>query len=286
MADQPLRECCNGAATMGTVKRIPPTDPATSAAGLRDTAERQSRPAQSYRGDFKLPAEVEEEIAGLTAGKESGARQRILDMLAIAARAYDRGYFKESLQYAGKVLRQLPASVSARELAGLSYYGLGKWHEASTRLQWVVDTTGDMSQVPVLMDCHRAMGNYSEVADLYDLLRRSSPLPEVLAEGRIVAAEALADEGRIMEGIELLERAGVRKMIRNPKERHYRQWYVLGDLYEKAEHIATARLMFKRVSECDGGATDAKERLDFIGGKETARRPRHRSAITGVTVPE
>ncbi|MHB8263555.1 MAG: tetratricopeptide repeat protein [Acidimicrobiales bacterium] len=247
----------------------------------RKAAEPRRQLPRSYGSSFELPGEVKEEITGLTASKDAGSRERLLDMLANAAKAYDRGYFKESLQFSARVLRQLPGSASARELVGLSYYGLGKWHEASARLQWVVDTTGDVSQIPVLMDCHRAMGDYGTVSDLYDTLRRSSPLPDVLAEGRIVAAGSLADQGRILEGIELLEQAGVRKMIRNPKERHYRQWYVLGDLYEKAEHIATARLMFKRVSQCDAGVTDAKERLEFIGGAEAPRR-----RVTRVLVPE
>ena len=56
-----------------------------------------------------------------------------------------------------------------------------------------------------------------------------------MAEGRIVAAGALADQGDLKGALKLMERgAEVPKKVR---DHHLRQWYVLADLYE--EHAAS-----------------------------------------------
>ena len=67
---------------------------------------------------------------------------------------------------------------------------------------------GDPSQVPVLMDCHRAMGHHRRVEALWDELRAASPSADVLVEGRLVLAEDLADVGKLDEAILVLATAG------------------------------------------------------------------------------
>ncbi len=226
-------------------------------------------------GNYQLPDEVREEITSLSvAGRHDSGR--LLELLGDAAQLYNRGRFKEALALSKKVLSELRESVTARELTGLCCYALGKWRDAATYLQWVTDTTGDPTQIPTLMDANRALRHYDEVASLFRKLQQSSPLADVMAEGRIVFAESLADQGMVAEGISLLEEAGIRRKIRNPQRRHYRQWYALGDLYEKAGNIVSARRMFQITAEHDGGETDARDRLSFIGRNGLVRRPASR----------
>ena len=89
------------------------------------------------------------------------------------------------------------------------------------------------------MDCQRALHKPKKVAELWSELRHSSPDPDVLAEGRIVAAASLADTGDLNGAIAMLATAGASKALRNPSERHVRQWYLLADLYERAGDVPT-----------------------------------------------
>ncbi|HTX63621.1 MAG TPA: tetratricopeptide repeat protein, partial [Acidimicrobiales bacterium] len=53
--------------------------------------------------------------------------------------------------------------------------------------------------------------------------------------------------------------------LRNPSDRHLRQWYALADLYERAGDLPRARELFERVARVDHEAYDVLERLDALG---------------------
>ncbi len=104
-------------------------------------------------------------------------------------------------------------------------------------LQAYAALSDSAEHLPVLMDCQRALRKPKKVADLWSQLRQSSPDPDVLAEGRIVAAASLAESGDLQGAIAMLAKAGASKALRNPSHRHVRQWYLLGDLYERAGDV-------------------------------------------------
>ena len=108
-------------------------------------------------------------------------------------------------------------------------------------------------------------------------LRQSSPDPDVLAEGRIVASASLADAGDLPGAIAMLSTAGASKALRNPSERHVRQWYLLADLYERAGDVPRAREYFERVFRTDPEAYDVAERLRGLGPDRPARTRRTRT---------
>ena len=126
------------------------------------------------------------------------------------------------------------------------------------------------------MDCQRALHKPKKVAELWAELRQRSPEPDVLAEGRIVAAASLADGGDLNGAIAMLATAGASKALRNPSERHLRQWYLLADLYERAGDVPRAREYFERVLRADPGAYDVADRLRGLGPE---RRPRTAAAV-------
>ncbi len=115
------------------------------------------------------------------------------------------------------------------------------------------------------MDCQRALHKPKKVAELWSELRQSSPEPDVLAEGRIVAAASLADTGDLNGAIAMLATAGAAKALRNPSDRHIRQWYLLADLYERAGDLPRAREYFERVRRADPDAYDVADRLRGLG---------------------
>jgi tetratricopeptide (TPR) repeat protein len=158
-----------------------------------------------------------------------------------------------------------PGSTAARELHGLACYRLGRWEEAIRHLELVVSSGDDHSQLPVIMDCNRALGRSARVEELWLELKRSSPDADVLVEGRLVLASTRAQRGDPEGAIELLMTAGAAKALRHPAERHVRQWYLLGDLLEKTGDIPRAREMFERVVRADPELADAEARLASLG---------------------
>jgi hypothetical protein len=72
----------------------------------------------------------------------------------------------------------------------------------------------------------------------------------------------------------MLGAAGASKALRNPSNRHVRQWYLLADLYERAGDVPRAREFFERIVRVDRDAYDVMERLAALGPERKASRPR------------
>lgn len=189
--------------------------------------------------------------------------------LGEAADAYARDRYQDTL----RSLKTIPAEAgnvaAARELRGLAFYRLGRWKEALRELHAFAELTGSLDQHPVIADSERALGRHDRVADIWSEIRRSGTSSDVLAEGRLVMAGSLADRGRIKDAIALLGPPALRNVTR-PQERHVRQWYMLGDLYERAGDVPRARVMFQRVVDADPETSDAVERLSALA--DSSRR--------------
>lgn len=196
--------------------------------------------------------------------------------LSRAAESYDRHRFEEAARLARQVADVVPSVPAVRELAGLAAYRCQRWAAARTHLRAYAELSGDLSHLPLVMDCDRAQRKFRAVATTYDELCAGAPSADVLAEGRIVMAAALADEGKHVESVELLRRAGAARNLRNPAFRHVRLWYALGDAYDRSGDPSSAREMFMRVVQADPDAYDARDRLDELGEapRRRARPPR------------
>ena len=134
---------------------------------------------------------------------------RFESRLKEASDAFRRERYDDARRILRPLAEQAPGASSVRELYGLTLYRLGRWAQASAELEAFRTQTGSTEQHPVLADCARALGHYDEVEELWEELRAASPSAELVAEGRIVAAGALADQGRLDEAIALLD-AGTR----------------------------------------------------------------------------
>jgi tetratricopeptide (TPR) repeat protein len=204
----------------------------------------------------RVPAAVIDELsagAGPTRGAKLSAR------LADATYAYERERYSEAARILRALADQAPGSATVRKLYGLVLYRLGQWPEAARQLEAYRDLSGSFDQLPPLADCFRALRRFEDAENIWADLREASPDPDLVAEGRIVAAGCLADQGQLAGAIALLERA-MRK-TKHPKERHVRQWYALADLYEQAGDVPRARDLFGRVASVDPDAFDVRQRL-------------------------
>jgi len=211
------------------------------------------------------------------AGKGSGARKaspgagaaqrpkpvrdggRLQEALIRGARALERGYEQEALRILRPYREPHPDSAELRELLGVAYYRIGRWSMAQKELEAFVALSGSTEEHPVLMDCARALGRFNRVETLWEELRAASPAAEIVTEGRIVAAGALADQGKLDQAIKVLERAPASSKRVLPH--HLRLWYALADLHERSGDIPAARALFRKVSAQDPGFVDVAERL-------------------------
>ena len=221
-----------------------------------------------------VPPEVATDIRRSATGATAHHRETLVRTMGEAAAAYERGRFQDALRIGRKLADEVPAVPAVRELLGLAAYRAGRWREACRHLEAYEELTGSVDHVPVVMDSYRALGRTNKVAELWTSLRQRSPSTEVLAEARIVGAGALADRGDVAGAISLLAMAGAGRALRNPAARHVRQWYVLGDLYERVGDVPRARELFTRVLRADPDAYDVADRLESIGPTRPPRRRR------------
>jgi tetratricopeptide (TPR) repeat protein len=225
--------------------------------------------------DRELPPGVSDELERAV-GRQSG--RELARKMKQAVDAYERDRYEEASRLTRPLVQLVPESVAVRELHGLVCYRLGRWKEAARHLETAMRLGGGPDQLPVIMDCRRAMGHRRKVETLFEDLRRSSPPADVMSEGRLVLAGQLADQGELDAAIELLVTTGAARNVRNPAARHLRQWYALADLYERAGEIPRARELFARVAEGDPELADARNRLIDLGRGRAAGSSRSTSA--------
>ncbi len=177
-----------------------------------------------------------------------------------AADAFTREYHKEALSHLRPVMDTGAADVAeVRELYGLVLYRLRRWRAAARQLEAFATITRSCEQAPVLADCYRALERWDRVDELWDELRRESPSADLVTEGRIVAAGALADRGRLADAVALL--ADGWRTPKNPQEFHLRRAYALADLYDRGGDQPAARRLFAWIGRHSPGFADTTDRL-------------------------
>jgi tetratricopeptide (TPR) repeat protein len=234
---------------------------------LRDEAAEavgRSRAPRSAPPAAKRPKAGQQERSGPTGDELRGTvptnrMARFEQRLEEASDAFRRERYEDARRILRPLAEQAPGASSVRELYGLTLYRLGRWAQARRELEAFRTQTGSTEQHPVLADACRALGRYDEVEELWEELRAASPSAELVAEGRIVAAGALADQGRLEEAIDLLATAS--KPTKRPKLHHLRIAYALADLYERAGDLPRARELFGLVAANDPDFVDIQARL-------------------------
>jgi len=175
-----------------------------------------------------------------------------------AAEDLDQGRTGQARVTAERLYKKTPEVLEVAEMYGLALYGQGRWRHAIDVLEEVRVSSGLPDQNPVLADAHRAVGNFADVEFLWNELRQASPSSALMNEGRIVAAGALADQGRMQDAVRLLSKGW--KRVKRPMEHHLRRAYALADLYERAGERPQARELFGWIAHHEPRYLDAKQR--------------------------
>ena len=186
-----------------------------------------------------------------------------MSRLGRAIELIDRDDPKGAAAEAEKAKVFAPRSRAVREVLGLAYYGLGRWQEALTELKAYKRISGRPDQNHLIADSLRGLGRPAEAVPLAEEVLRVKGIPnEAKAEAVIVAASALADQGRFAEALAFLGRAKTREDVAEGYT--LRLWYVKGDILERAGRREEAAQEFRRIMRHDASAYDAAERLAAI----------------------
>ncbi|MCD9623149.1 tetratricopeptide repeat protein [Rhabdothermincola salaria] len=231
---------------------------------VRDEAQGAvSRGGQRTRRNRTTPTPVgdlaEEVRLELSRAVGTARSERVERRLREASEDFEHERFGDAARILKKLSDEAPTVAAVRELYGLTLYRQSKWKAAAKELEAFRLLADSVEQHPVLADCYRALGQWAMVDELWQELGAVSPGAEIVTEGRIVAAGALADQGQVVGAIDLL--ASGWKFPKNPKDHHLRRAYALADLYERAGEVPRARDLFGRIAGVDPDFADVERRL-------------------------
>lgn len=221
--------------------------------GGRSTQRRTQRATKRAEGAMEL----DRERLGRRLGQTRA--DRTIGRIGEATAAYAEDRVEDARKLLKPIAAMIPEEPVVRELHGLALYRLGSWRKAVAELEEFARLTGSTEQHPVLADCYRALGQHDRVEELWDEIGEASLAAPLVAEGRIVYAGSLADQGRLVDAIEVLEAGALGD--KNLKEHHLRMRYVLGDLYDRAGEHQAARRWFESVANAAPGFFDVQDRL-------------------------
>ena len=150
-----------------------------------------------------------------------------------------------------------------REAAGEAAYAAGHYAEALSELRAAKRMNGATAYLPIMADCHRALGKPEEALKLAKSPGVASFGPEAKAEMTIVEAGALRDLQRFDAALRTLERAPLQSQNRSPWVVRLR--YAYADTLEQAGRDTDALAWFHRTHAIDSGdLTDAETRAEAL----------------------
>ncbi|WP_040490948.1 tetratricopeptide repeat protein [Ilumatobacter nonamiensis] len=224
---------------------------AAQRAGADGDARREPRPL-----DPDIGAELVDAL-GAQRGK------RLSERLAQASEALDRERFDEARRISASIAKEAPSVAAVQEVLGLASYRLGRYKPAVAALQQAQELHENPALLPVIADAYRGLRRWSAVERVWNQIKAASPAQNVISEGRIVMANALADQGDIAGAIEVMQDG--RKAPKRVRDHHLREWYVLGDLYDRLGETITARRWFAAVADEAPEFVDVQDRLRGLG---------------------
>ena len=150
-----------------------------------------------------------------------------------------------------------------REAVGETAYAAGHYAEALAELRAAKRMNGATAYLPMMADCHRALGNPAEALKLARSPSVRGFQPEAKAEMTIVEAGARRDLGQVEAALRTLEQAPLSSRTRAPWVVRLR--YAYADALEEAGRLTEALAWFHRTHAIDGDEiTDAAARADAL----------------------
>ena len=203
-------------------------------------------------------------MAELRQTAKPGRAEQAISRMERAAQLLERGDARGALAEAEKAKAFAPRSSSVREIVGLSLYRLERYREALTEMQAYRRMSGRADQNHIIADCLRAVGRPDRAVPLAEEALGSRGVPiAAKTESVVVAASALADQGRFDQALGLLRRIRTRDDVAGPEV--LRVWYVTADILERQGRKQDAAREFRKIMRHDAGAYDVAERIERLG---------------------
>jgi tetratricopeptide (TPR) repeat protein len=150
-----------------------------------------------------------------------------------------------------------------REAAGETAYAAGHYAEALSELRAAKRMNGATDYLPIMADCHRALGNPEQAIKLAKSPSVANFSAEAKAEMTLVEAGARRDMGQLDAALRTLELAPLTSKSRAPWVVRLR--YAYADTLEAAGRESDALAWFHRTHAIDSEElTDAAERADLL----------------------
>lgn len=156
-----------------------------------------------------------------------------------------------------------PRLAVVREAVGETAYAAGHYAEALSELRAAKRINGATAYLPIMADCHRALGNPTRALELAKSPSVARFPVEAKAEMTIVEAGARRDMGQLDAALRTLEVAPLNHKGRDPWVVRLR--YAYADTLEQAGRLTDALAWFHKTNAIDGEEfTDAADRAEAL----------------------
>jgi tetratricopeptide (TPR) repeat protein len=150
-----------------------------------------------------------------------------------------------------------------REATGEAAYAAGHYTEALAELRAAKRMNGATDYLPIMADCHRALGHPEQALKLAKSPAVARFRPEAKAEMTLVEAGARRDMGQLDAALRTLELAPLQSKSREPWVVRLR--YAYADTLESAGRETDALAWFHRTHAIDSlEITDAADRAEAL----------------------
>jgi tetratricopeptide (TPR) repeat protein len=207
-------------------------------------------------------AELDRSISGQLKGLPEKLAARVARHLAAAGALIDEDP-ETAYQHTLAARARASRLAVVREATGEAAYAAGHYAEALAELRAAKRMNGATAYLPIMADCHRALGKPEQALKLAKSPSVSKFSPEAKAEMTIVEAGARRDMGQLDAALRTLELAPLNNKGRSPWVVRLR--YAYADTLEAAGRTNDALAWFHRTNAIDSDQlTDAAERAEAL----------------------
>lgn len=207
-------------------------------------------------------AELDRSITGQLKGLPEKLASRVARHLAAAGAILDEDP-ETAYQHTLAARARAARLAIVREATGEAAYAAGHYAEALAELRAAKRMNGATAYLPMMADCHRALGHPEQALKLAKSPSVANFSPEAKAEMTLVEAGARRDLGQVDAALRVLERAPLMSASRAPWVTRLR--YAYADALESAGRLTDALAWFHRTDAVDADElTDASERAESL----------------------
>jgi tetratricopeptide (TPR) repeat protein len=227
---------------------------------------RRTEDQQRYDGP-PIPEEItggelDRSVSGQLKGLPERLAARVAKHLAAAGAVIDTDP-ETAYQHTLAAKARAPRLAVVREATGEAAYAAGHYAEALAELRAAKRMNGAPDYLPIMADCHRALGQPQQALKLAKSPSVARFAPPAKAEMTLVEAGARRDLGQMDAALRTLEQAPLQSRSREPWVIRLR--YAYADTLEAAGRDSDALAWFHRTHAIDSQSlTDAADRAEAL----------------------